>query len=681
MNQRNLLFLLCCLAAAGWLVYTTYQADAGTRNQESRFLPVDEHALAASESEGRIFRDNDALYWISFAREMAETGSWRIRHTHLDNPPEGRPVHWSQSVSWWLLLLGAIRNSFTHEGLPAAIEHAALWAGPVQYLLFLMITGYLLFRRIGLTLSAVWMLNLSAIPAVEWAFGPLRPDHHGLHLAFVTSSLLCLILGGLGWASTTPPAARAASFFRPLSLPDPKTARRYFIASGALGGLGFWTGATIQLFGIGIFAAGAIILVMLMPPHFAGREKGITYQPSVWRVWACTGAVIAIGFYALEYAPSFPGMRLEVNHPLHAISWLCAGEFLTRFTALRITGTPTLKKMAGLGLLLLGAVILPFLLLFGPPEWHAFRDPLMNRLHDSISEFKPFADHARGRLGTTVLMQLGVLPIFLFAPPLLAGEKRTSLYEWAALWMALLAAMTYAILTSMQIRWMNFFAVSGLLLAILSVSVLWRHEARKPRMAKWFYVLVCLLMLQGAHFLAARGRGIQRLHHPEYIDPSLANMIVQRQLAERLGTLNHEDAFRIVCDPGMTPRLRYYGNLPGVTSYYWENMDGLYAAADFLASPDMETARRIAVERGITHVLVPRQVDYFARKFHLIRHGAWAPGEVRASLIGRILTDLDRLPDWIRRDAQLEREIQPGYLLPNGRRTPPSVFVFVVEAE
>src|SRR4051812_14282520 len=57
-----------------------------------------------NEHSGAIFLDNDAYYWMGYAQRMGEGETWRIRYTFADNASYGRPVHWSQSISWLLVL-------------------------------------------------------------------------------------------------------------------------------------------------------------------------------------------------------------------------------------------------------------------------------------------------------------------------------------------------------------------------------------------------------------------------------------------------------------------------------------------------------------------------------------------------------------------------------------------------
>ena len=674
MDRRSLIFVFTILVLALGLVWNARQWNCAIRSYEARFVEVGGTSTAASEGAGRIFLDNDAYYWIGYAQAMAATGSWRIRHTMFDNPPAGRPVHWSQSISWLLVLAGSVRHLATGEAMSAAIENAAIWIGPLLHILLIAGTGFALFRRLGLVPALVWMLNLATLPAIGWSFHPMRPDHHGLHLGFAVSSLLCLILGGLGW--TREPASEPSedtAWFRPVAAPGRREARRWAVAAGVLGGLGLWTGASVQIFVTGLFTAGAAGLMLFLPWEEA-RKEGLVSDPGWWRAWAWSGAGTALVFYLIEYAPDFPGMRLEVNHPLYALSWVCAGELLVRVSAAKSRAEfPAWAPVAGLAL---GAALLPLLLALGPAEWHALRDPLMQRLHHFIDEFHPYLWTYRAAPWKETFKNFGLLPLFVAAGLFLAGEKRATTCDWATLWMTLLASLAYGALTLWQTRWMNFFAAASLLLAVVVLTILWRMQSQRGGVAAWFAVLVAAVAAQTVFFLKQNLqdihlRDISRERVGELISP-----ILQRQFAQGLGALNTNGAIRVMAGPHMAARLWYYGRIPDVDSYYWENLDGLRAAADFFAAQSDDEAWRIVRTRGITHAVLPPSAE-LVQMFYAVKNGATSEAGARSSLAGRMLGNEGALPSWLRRDSDLERTLQRGYLF-NGEPVFGTLKVFTI---
>jgi|BioPla2DNA2_1021312.scaffolds.fasta_scaffold08851_4 hypothetical protein len=669
------LFLALLVALACAMVLWTLRWDRTVTAYSECFRGIGGLEVAASESAGRIFMDNDAYYWVAYAREMAETGTWRIRHTTLDNPPEGRPVHWSQSVTWLLLLAGGIRHGWTGEGMSVAIEQAAIWVGPGLLILLMAGAGGLIYRRLGLVPAMLWVLNIATMASISWAFHPLRPDHHGLHLGFVVSGVLCLVLGGMGWVQEEHGAAEEADagWFRPTVPPNRREARWLFGVSGVLGGLGLWTGASVQLLGLGLVAIGAGLSVCMVPKRDSSAA-GMEYDADLWRVWGWVAAITAVCFYLVEYAPRFPGMRLEMNHPLYALSWVCIGGFLARWSAARREGRRISLRWAVP--LAVGAVLVPALLVLGPPEWHAMRNPLMQRMHHYIDEFRPYAAIYSDAFWPNLLRDFGVVLLFMAVAVWLVRRKGISPSERAALVMALVVAMGYAALTLWwQARWMNFFGACGLLATTVVLSVFWSRQRRNHLMGVWFLLLV--LAGQSAysvhwHFQDISRRDISRVRIGELIVPML-----QRQFAEKLAALDEDGAFRVMGGPHMAARLHYYGGIPNVASYYWENLDGLKAASDFFGSTDDQEALSIARERGITHVVLPPSASLIGM-FHYVKTGNMSEVGARASLGGRMLERPETLPTWLRRDRRLERELQPGYLF-HGEPIFGALQVYVVE--
>ena len=671
------LYFVLLVAVAAWLAWGTFRWDRAVEEYAAQFRGVGWVDVPASESPGRIFMDNDAYYWVAYAREMAATGRWRIRHTQLDNPPDGRPVHWSQSVSWLLLLAGGIRHGLTGEGVSVAIEQAAIWVGPGLLILLLAGTGGLVCRRLGVAPAMVWVLNIASMVAISWAFHPLRPDHHGLQLGFVVSGVLGLMLGGTGWVRRGGGEEEGvrAIWFRPLVPPNRREARRFFMASGILGGLGLWIGASVQLLGWGLVVIGAGLSVWMLP-----RKESVTaeweYEPGLWRVWGWAGALTALLLYLVEYAPRFPGMRLEVNHPLHALSWVCIGEFLARWSAARREGRGISLRWAGpLGA---GALLLPALLAWGPNDWHAMRDPLMQRLHQYIDEFRPYATAYPGAFWWNVVKDFGLMPLGVAGVAILAWHRRTLPPERSVLAMVLVVAMGYAALTLWQARWLNFFGGTGLLVAVVAMPVLWRWHGQTGHAGLGLLAVLLALVGQAGYFLHLQAqdillRDISREQIGELIAP-----ILQRQFAEKLGAMDPGRTFRVMGGPHMAARLHYYGGIPNVASYYWENLDGLKAASDFFGGADDEEALRIVRARGITHVVLPYSAPLVGM-FHYVKTGKPSEEGARASLGGRLLERPETLPAWLRRDRALERALQPGYRF-HGEPIFGTLLVYVVEA-
>src|SRR6266404_2714360 len=56
-----------------------------------------------------FFRCADSFYWVSYAREMIDTGKLRVRFTQMDNAPYGRPnFGWASLNAWYLVAVAKV---------------------------------------------------------------------------------------------------------------------------------------------------------------------------------------------------------------------------------------------------------------------------------------------------------------------------------------------------------------------------------------------------------------------------------------------------------------------------------------------------------------------------------------------------------------------------------------------
>jgi hypothetical protein len=86
-------------------------------------------------NDAPFFRCADSFYWVSYAREMIDTGEMRVRFTQLDNAPYGRPnLGWASLNAWYLVILAKIWSLTSGLPLRPALLSAALWASPILYL-------------------------------------------------------------------------------------------------------------------------------------------------------------------------------------------------------------------------------------------------------------------------------------------------------------------------------------------------------------------------------------------------------------------------------------------------------------------------------------------------------------------------------------------------------------------
>jgi hypothetical protein len=581
----------------------------------------------------RIFLDNDPYYWLRYAQSVARGDAMRVRHTDLDNVPYGREVHWNSGWVWFLVAGGAVTSLLTGETLTQAIETWGLYAAPALLLVVFAFVAWWISRRWGPAYAAALIFLLTCLPAVMWDYGYARPDHHGMHNTAALLLLLGFIMAGGGWVASSRRHAVSGSVA--------SAARRAMLVAAAGAAAGLWIGATQQIFilagaGAGLFAA----------MFLRSAEEKESLDPSLFRLWGNTAAITALALYLLEYAPSHFGMRLEVNHPLYAAALWAAGEILATIAAWR-SGTEPSGALRGRFFLAVAVMILPLLaLVAGPDAWHAWRDGAMRRQHEFINEFEPFTNSLRNNGPLHLLARFGLLPLLLPLAFIFAASGKVRASTRAGLLAALGASLVTIVMLFVQVRWAGLvsIALACLALASLRAASEWLVENKRRTWilgagyAATVLPLLIFFSLGVADNLKRRDAGV--------LDGTLAWTIASRDLAFNLKRLAQMGPVRVMSGPGQTPALHFFGDVRGTAALYWENTDGVREAAVFFADQGDEDAKRIARERGITHVVL-QQDTTLAESSVRIALDSNDPELIKQSLAYRLCDPLGSIPPWL----------------------------------
>jgi hypothetical protein len=581
----------------------------------------------------RIFLDNDPYYWLRYAQTVARGDALRVRHTDLDNVPYGREVHWNSGWVWWLVAGGKVTSLLTGETHAQAIEMWGLYAAPALLLLVFAFVAWWITRRWGAAYAAALIFLLACLPAVMWDYGYARPDHHGMHNTAALLLVLGFIMAGGGWVASSRRHAVSGS--------EASAARRAMLVAAAGAAAGLWIGATQQIFilagaGAGLFAA----------MFLRSAEEKESLDPSLFRLWGNTAAITALTLYLLEYAPSHFGMRLEVNHPLYAAALWAAGEILATIAAWR-SGTEPSGALRGRLFLALAVITLPLLaLVAGPDAWHAWRDGAMRRQHEFINEFEPFTNSLRNNGPFHLLARFSLLPLLLPLAFVLAASSKVRASTRAGLLAALGASLVTIVMLFVQVRWAGLVSISLACLAIASLRAAseWLGENKRRAWilgAGYAATVLPLIVFFGfgvADNLKRRDAGA--------LDGTLAWTIASRDLAFNLKRLAQMGPVRVMSGPGQTPALHFFGDVRGTAALYWENTDGVREAAVFFADQGDEDAKRIARERGITHVVL-QQDTTLAESSVRIALDSTDPELIKQSLAYRLCDPIGSIPPWL----------------------------------
>ncbi len=560
-RSQPLVFLAVLAAAIGLIALQAHWGWKDVRERQAacdaKFLPITEWTQPRTMT---TYADADGNYWFLYARQMLTEGRWRIHWTNLYNTPSGRPVHWSSSYSWWMILLAKARATVSGG---TALDHLA-WAADYSeaILLALFIAAFTatFWRRAGAAKTAVGALLLATLEPIVSDFAFARPDHHGLHDGVVLAGLSCL----------------ACAFW-----PDEKHRRGWIVAASFFCAMGMWIGATIELVVLGGGVIGGCLWPFLCPKGVAADE----FAP-LWRLWGWAGGGFALAFFALEYAPGPWPFRLEVNHPLFALAWIGLGEFTARFQSARVSGRLFTPGMLAAGL---AVTQLPLTILSLPASLYSPRDPIIIALFRMGAETVPIMERPAAEAAVYFSL-VGIALAGLLGARIAAHAGRLA----AATTVPLATGFLLLLFAAMQVRWAG--------LAAAAVVVTWMTPVPAWRFG-WLRPACVAAALGSSGFLlwhAAQRSSIA--------GGSLAN--ADWEAARDLGLFlrEHQDGrpLRIMTDQ-TNPNFVWLHDLAGaelVGSQYWECVDGLRDSTAFWLANDDATARAICQRRGVTHVVV-----------------------------------------------------------------------------
>lgn len=592
----------------------------------------------------RLFVDPDSCTWLAYARDLREAHCFRVRHTHMDNTPYGRPVHWAQLPVWGLCGIAATLEA---AGIPPpdALELAGRVLLPLLGFVTFSVLWLFLRRRIPSAVAGLAVLSLAVM--LFWNYHPLRPDHHGFHIAAATAFLVPLLFSSYGFAA---PGWRN---------------RLAFIVSGVFGGIALWLGATVFYFALAAATLAAALAILPRPVstiHSLPTLHPSSLDPIVWRLWGLSGATTSIIFWLLEYAPSHISMRLEPNQPLYALSFLGIGECLCLLARFRHDSATRLSSsfLVHASLAMAAAAALPALVLFGPASWYIPRSALMIRLHARhILEFLPLHVLCAGENRSLPFVLLPrILPALCALPFLLVRPLRRS---------ALFAMGIFAVFLPLyffQNRWEPFAMLASVLVLLEAAASTRPSRLRAPLLCMALLIPLCGALWRNLSPLPAYFRGTS-------FDPAALHAFQCRALAMQFRPVLDDpavtrtpraDAPAVLAPADIAPFLYYYARIPSVASYYWENLPGNAAAAAAFAdsAPGAPTAQAIVEDRRISHLLM-FEGTRDAMLYDDLQTGVFSRDHAATTLAG-ILSGANPgapIPSWLGVDPALNRLANP----------------------
>ena len=574
----------------------------------------------------------DAQTWIRHALALSEGKELQLRFTTIDNAPDGREVHWNSAWAWLIAGSGRLRQSVTGEPFPTAVEHMSIWLNCAVFWSLIVLISAWAARRAGAIAGVVIAIGMVGSNRFYEGFFPGYVDHHGL----LTTAVFGLMLGGIfmggGWWRANPEAGRVL-------LPVSSSAvRSAAVFSAICGALGMWVSAASVVPPIAIVGGTAAVVVMLNGR--AARDGGASFDAQAWRIWGRVGAGLSLFFYLLEYAPNHLSLHLEANHPLYALAWLGGGELIAQGAERWLAGPGRRwTQPYRLVLPLLAVAGVPVVMLVGGPAVFVMKDPFMAHLHQRILEFVPLIERIRlfGWSEFVSLIDLPWLPL-LFGFLLICGRPRA---EQVPLRYAFLATLAFAIMGVWQTRWL--LNLSGPLIGLLLVAMAVVMAGRRPAV-RWMLTLVAVGALY-LPFAIGRITTFREMIRLRFVSPKDALQPLFRDVAAALRASQPTGEIVLLSSPNSSTSVGYYGRFKTLGTLYWENGDGLKAAAEIFSAPSDRDAMLLLRARHVTHIAMISEENFLVPYYELLHPGA-AADDVKNSFGYKLLVKR-QVPAWL----------------------------------
>ena len=574
----------------------------------------------------------DAQTWVRHALSLIEGNDLRLRHTTIDNAPDGREVHWNSAWAWSIASAGWIYHLFSGQPVTTSVERATVWLNPTVFLALIAILSAWVTRRAGLLAGVFVVAAMVGNDRVFEGFFPTYVDHHGLLTVAVFGLMLGGVMMGGGWWQ---PRNRRSSV-----LPDSADLTRSAAVFSALSGaLGLWVSAASVIPAI-VLVATAGVLALFINGHTA-QKNGATFEPESWRTWGRVGALASLVFYLLEYFPNHLGFRLEANHPLHALAWLGGGELIAQLGEwwLAPRGNYRVNRQRLLSGII-AVCIAPLTVAIGGAKVFVILHPFMSRLHnDYIQEFLPIWRTLQGfnaRMGFQLLV--------VDSAPLIAGIATLSFLRRESpivLWFATFAALFFNALAWWQSRWL--LNASGIQICLgLVVLACWTRSWLPS--ARWTLATV----LMGALYVpTAVIRNLNNEHDltTRQVAQGDAGNALARDIALKLRASQPQGDIVLLTSPNASTGIGYYGRFKTLGTLYWENLEGLQSAASIFAAESERQAATLLRAHKVTHIAIVSQENFIQQYFQLLNPKGTAE-ELRRTFGVRVFYD-KVVPQWL----------------------------------
>lgn len=548
----------------------------------------------------------DAQVWVRHALALTEGNDVRLRYTTIDNAPTGREVHWNSAWAWTIAGAGKVYSLFTGVPLTNAVERATVWLNPLVLLILIAILSAWVTRRAGLIAGMIVIAAMVGNDRIYEGFFPGYVDHHGLLTVAVFGTMLGAVLMGGGWWQ---PSGSDAAPMLPTSPEQARSAARFSALAGACG---LWVSAASVIPGIALVGISGVLAILFHGRIAQGR--GANFDPGAWRTWGRFGAAASLFFYLLEYFPNHLGIRLEANHPLHALAWLGGGELIAQFGSWWLA--PAESRRLDPRQLWWPAVcvcLAPLAIVIGGSKVFSILDPFMSRLHsDYIQEFLPIWRTVQN-FDTKTAFQILVVD----SAPLIAGIATLTYLARSSpivLTFATVSALLFSVLAWWQSRWM--LNASGVQVCVALVVLTCWIRTWVP-WSRWVLVGAAL----GALYVPTafmRNYNAAREQKTKVVAQRDAHYALSRDIAAKIRASQPQGEIVMLSSPNSSTGIGYYGRFKTLGTLYWENGAGLQAAASIFAAPSEKEAAALIRAHKVTHIAIVSEENFIQQYFQLL---------------------------------------------------------------
>ncbi|HEU5079092.1 MAG TPA: hypothetical protein VFT72_07755 [Opitutaceae bacterium] len=536
--------------------------------------PIIDPTSATGYAEGKRWlivpeHHNPTYQWIQETQQMFARGEWRIRHINYENAPEGREVHASSPYHWYIAALSWCHHALSGKPLGWCVEQSALWADPLLHLLLLLTIVPLVARAMGAKAAIFAALGTVTLYPFSASFLPgVLSDQN---LACITS-IWCVLFAVIG-------------------LGEARDTNRWWLLSGIAGGCGLWINAGTTLPVLSGFLLGGIAAAIVQALDQTNR-----LPPIPWRLWGLGAAVASLLGYLIEYYPNDMALRLEVNHPLYALSCVGFAELLSCVeTWARHRKFPArARDIVSVVFGLIAAAALPIVMIWKQsfPPVDLFARQLTNEPDGIVAH--NFATWL-GQAGASKLSLLcTLLPVLLLVPAvwLLARPARER-YILPSVALALGVICVIVTLSFWQLRW---WTLSSGVLLILGLVLSNANNLRSLVLG-----IAGIAFISGAFQVVHAYAALRR----DAFTSREVEELYERRLAHWLSDRTGPERALVLAPPFRTPSLNFYGGLRGLGTQNWENREGLGTTFRIANATLSSEAQAILNERGVTYIILP----------------------------------------------------------------------------